>query len=110
MLLCDSLILLYQEFVTRMPRELGRPLPKCFRAGARITPVFATGWRPLPQGQPRCRTTHGKNLCPLGSLAACFSTLRLLLSFSRQPHPPSQCLRVSSGSTEVDGSSEELTA
>ena len=43
MLLCDSLILLYQEFVTRMPRELGRPLPKCFRAGARITPGYC--WR-----------------------------------------------------------------
>ena len=37
-------------------------------------PVKWSGRRPLPQGQPRYRTTHYKNLCPLGSLSAGFST------------------------------------
>ena len=42
-------------------------------------PISATNGRPLPQGRFAYRTTHGKNLCPLDSFAACFSTPRALL-------------------------------
>src|SRR4030095_9946628 len=35
-----------------------------FCPGAQKPPVKSPGHRPLRQGQPRCRTTHGKNLCP----------------------------------------------
>jgi hypothetical protein len=38
-------------------------------------PVIVTGWTSLPQVPPECQTTHTKNLCPLGSSAAGFSTL-----------------------------------
>jgi len=37
--------------------------------------------------QLRCRTTHAKNLCRLGSSAAGFSTLRTPLAFSRRYTP-----------------------
>jgi hypothetical protein len=50
---------------------------------------------------------RSNNLCHLRSSPASFSTLRILLGFSRRHNPPSQLLWVSSGSTEVDGSSGE---
>ena len=54
--------------------------------------VNATGWSPLPQGEPGCRTTHGKNLCPLGSFVTGFSTCHTLLAFYRNNHTPYQIL------------------
>src|SRR5262252_1373437 len=48
--------------------------------------VFATGWRPLPQGQPRCRTIHSNNLCPLDSFSPCFLTPSILLPMQRSRH------------------------
>ena len=50
--------------------------------GARKTAVSSTGCLPLLQRQLRCRTTHVKNLCPLGSSPAGFSTTHILLVFS----------------------------
>jgi hypothetical protein len=58
----------------------------------RLTPVKSTGRSPLLQRQSGCRTTHGKNLCPLGSSPAGFSTPRTLLFFSRRRNPPSRVL------------------
>ena len=43
-------------------------------------PVKSTGWLPPPRSQPGCRTTHSKNLGPLGSSPARFLTLRILLA------------------------------
>ena len=37
-------------------------------------PVLSTPLRPLPQGQPRCRTTCVTHLCLLGSSSAGYST------------------------------------
>jgi hypothetical protein len=51
------------------------------KAGARLSPVFATGWIDSLRAQPACRTTHSKNLRPLGSSSAGFSTLPTLLAF-----------------------------
>src|SRR5262249_19053746 len=45
-------------------------------------PLKSTGWRPLRQDQSGCRTTHAKNLRPLGSSSTGFSTLYLLLACS----------------------------
>jgi hypothetical protein len=55
-------------------------------------PVKSTGWRPLPQGQPGCRTIHAKNLRPLDSFATGFSTFCTLLAFYRSYNPPYQIL------------------
>src|SRR4051812_43058515 len=76
---------------------------------AQNMPVMWTGWRPLPQVLPESRTTHAKNLCPLGSSAAGFSTLRTLLACERRPNPSYQVLRTSSSSTEVNGPSQGPT-
>jgi hypothetical protein len=40
------------------------------------SPIYATGWIPLPQAPLACRTTHFKNLCPLGPSVAGFATPR----------------------------------
>jgi len=52
-------------------------------------PVKSTGWIWALWGQPGCRTSRSKNLCPLASSAADFSTLRILLTFYSGHHPPS---------------------
>ena len=50
-------------------------------------PVCAPGWRPMPQGQPRGRTIHSNNLCPLASFSPCFLTPSMLLPMHRSRHP-----------------------
>ena len=51
-----------------------------FEDDQQYPPVSSTGWTPLPQGYSGCRTTHAKNLCPLGCSSACFSTPRAKLA------------------------------
>jgi len=60
-------------------------------------PVIATRWNLLPEGEPGCRTTHGKNLCPLGSFVRGFSTGHTLLACSRNDHTPYQILVAGAG-------------
>ena len=55
-------------------------LPYVF-TGARLPPVILTRCIRLPQRQPGCRTTHAKNLCPLGSSAVGFSTRSVVQAF-----------------------------
>src|SRR5262249_59556791 len=75
---------------TVWPQE-GGLFPPCSPhvADYAIPPVKSTSWIYALWGQPGCRTSRSKNLCPLASSVADFSTLRILLTFHSGHHPPS---------------------